>query len=187
LSEPQKLPETNAGVPALPDEEFVREFTRAQRYVYLFILSQVGRVQDAEEILQDTNLVVWSKSHQFQKGTNFISWSYQIATYEILKFRQKQQRSKLLFNDELLQGIARTFDATDTVWESRWQALEACMQKLHEHDRQLIRQRYLSGLSGKELAESVGRPANSLYQSFSRIRKTLMSCIDRQMAGGVTT
>jgi hypothetical protein len=85
--------------PALrpPSEEFVQLFTRTQRRLYLFILSQVASTQDAEEILQETNLIVWSKYHQFDVATNFFAWSAQIATYEVLKFRQRKHREKLRF------------------------------------------------------------------------------------------
>ena len=171
--------------PGLPSEEFVREFTRSQRYLYLFVLAQIGKSHDADEILQNTNLVIWTKFSQFQPGTNFLSWSYQIASFEVMKFRQKAQRSKLLFDDDVLSGIAQSLDRTPGVWESRWQALEQCLQKLHATDQQIIRKRYLNGLSGKELADAVGRPVNSLYQSIGRIRKSLLACINRELAGDI--
>ena len=91
---------------AVPDAEFVQIFTRHQRRLYLYILSQVPSPLAAEEILQDSNVVIWSKCRQFQPGTNFLAWITQIANYEILKHRTRRRRDRLQFSDEFIQHVA---------------------------------------------------------------------------------
>lgn len=157
-------------------------FTRGQRPLYLFILAQVGNAQGAEEILQETNLVIWAKLDQFQLQTSFSAWTRQIATYEILKYRQRNRRDKLTFSDEFLAAIAGEAAAQSSEIERRQEALQHCLEKLEPGDRQLIEQRYQPGINGKELAVQCGRPLNSVYQSLGRIRKALLECIHRQMA-----
>jgi RNA polymerase sigma-70 factor (ECF subfamily) len=165
-----------------PSEEFVQLFTRNQRRLYLFILSQVPGVANSEEVLQDTNVVIWSKYHQFDVTTNFFAWAAQIATYEVLKFRQRRQREKLTFSDEFIQTVAAEVAERSDELERRRQALEKCLQKLRAGDRELIRRRYQPGETGKDLAEGLSRPANSVYQSLGRIRRTLLECINRRLA-----
>ncbi len=165
-----------------PSEEFVQLFTRHQRRLYLFILSQLAGTQDAEEVLQETNLVIWAKYHQFDIDTNFFAWAAQIATYEILKFRQRRQREKLRFSDEFVQTVATEVLERSDELELRRKALEQCLQKLRSGDRDLIQKRYQPGERGKNLAEDLGRPANSVYQSLGRIRRTLLECINRTLA-----
>ncbi len=168
----------------VPSEEFVQLFTRAQRPLYLFILAQVGRVDAAEEILQETNLIIWAKSNQYQPNTNFAAWIRQIATYEILKSRQKYKRDKLKFSDEFINSIAEEA-ANRSVDQDRQQAaLQICLEKLQQEDRELIQQRYRPGISGNELASELGRPRNSVYQSLGRIRRALLECVTRQLATG---
>ena len=170
-----------------PSEEFVQLFTRNQRRLYLFILSQVPGVANAEEVLQDTNVVIWSKYHQFDVATNFFAWAAQIATYEVLKFRQRRQREKLRFSDEFVQTVASELEERSDELELRRQALETCLQKLRPGDRDLIRRRYQPGESGKDLAEGLHRPANSVYQSLGRIRRTLLECINRRLSAEAAT
>ncbi|WP_437184889.1 sigma-70 family RNA polymerase sigma factor [Planctomicrobium sp. SH668] len=165
-----------------PSEEFVQLFTKAQRTLYLYILSQTGNVQSAEEILQETNLVIWAKLDQFQPNTSFFGWTRQIATYEILKHRQRYRRDKLTFSDEFLSAVAGESEAQSTEQELRREALQVCLGKLDPKDRELIQQRYQPGSNGKELAHKRNRPLNSVYQSLGRIRKTLLECIHRRMA-----
>jgi RNA polymerase sigma-70 factor (ECF subfamily) len=170
---------------APPSEEFVELFTRNQRRLYLYILAQVPNTGDAEEVLQQTNLVIWSKYRQFDAGTNFLAWAMQIATYEILKFRQRFSREKLRFGDEFLQTVAEEAATRSEELEGRREALEHCLQKLRESDRELIRRRYQPGSSGKVAAEVMRRPANSVYQSLGRIRRTLLECINRRLSAQV--
>lgn len=166
----------------VPSEEFIQLFTKSQRPIYLFILAQTGDVQSAEEILQETNLVIWSKYGQFQPESNFGAWCRQIATYEVLKWRQRQRREKLKFSDEFLAAVVDEIQNRPNDQEQRRDALLQCLKKLHTKDRELIEKRYQPGVSGKDLAEVLGRPANSVYQSLGRIRRALLECVERQLA-----
>ncbi len=162
--------------------EFVQEFTRHQRRLYLYILAQVGRPTDAEEILQETNLVVWRKADRFTPGTSFFAWSSRIATFEVLKHRERRGREKLRFTPEFIDAIARDAAEASENWEERRRALSACLGKLRPRDRELVERRYAPGENGKSVAEDLGRPINAVYQSLGRIRRTLMECVNRQLA-----
>lgn len=171
----------------VPDEEFIQLFTQAQRPLYLSILAQLGRVQAAEEVLQETNLIIWSKAAQFEMGTNFLAWSRQIAQFEVLKFKQRLSRDRLTFSDEFISAVADRVASRSDELEARQRALESCLQKLPEQDRELIETRYRPGTNGKDLAEFLGRPANSVYQSLGRIRKALIDCVNRTLAAETAT
>ncbi|MHC4875766.1 MAG: sigma factor-like helix-turn-helix DNA-binding protein, partial [Planctomycetota bacterium] len=68
----------------------------------------------------------------------------------------------------------------------RRSALSECLKKLRPGDRELIQQRYAPGSSGRDVAESLGRPMNSVYQSIGRIRKSLFECINRRLSTETT-
>lgn len=162
-------------------EEFIRLFTRSQRRLFLYILSQVPNPVEADEILQETNLVVWKKSHQFQPGTNFTAWSSRIATYEVYKFRDRRKREKLYFSESFLQQVAdEALERCDDD-EARHAALMECMKRLRSEDRELIQKRYAPGENGISVAKMLGRPVNSVYQSLGRIRRVLLDCVNRRL------
>ncbi|MBA4032115.1 MAG: RNA polymerase subunit sigma [Planctomyces sp.] len=184
-------PPLDLATPSSPDDgttaaasqaEFIQLFTKSQRRLYLYILTQVPHPVEAEEVLQEANVIVWSKAAQFQAGTNFFAWACQIAHYEILKYRSRQKRTKLRFSDEFIEQVAvEAVEQADEL-ESRRMALKQCLGKLRDKDRELIESRYAPGERGKDLADQIGRPANSVYQSLGRIRRTLLECIQRQLA-----
>ncbi len=164
-----------------PDEEFVRLFTRHQRPLFLYLLARIPNPVEAEEILQETNIVLWRKFSQFTPGSNFLAWAMQIARYELLKYRERRQRDKLRFSERFLDELAQDENEDLSHWETRREALMSCLKKLREKDRELIERRYRPGETGLSLAEFVERPVNSVYQSLGRIRRTLLECIHREL------
>ncbi len=165
-----------------PGADFIDQFVATQRRVYLFILAQLGDPDLAEEVLQNTNVVIWSKWKNFEPGTNYIAWVYRIASYEVMKFRQKNKRSRVFFDDDFIKTVAKSVEQISENSEARRVALSKCIDKLKPADRALIQQRYEPGVNGKSLAEKLGRPVNSVYQSLGRIRRALLECVERELA-----
>ena len=167
----------------VPNGEFVQLFTKSQRRLFLFILAQLGNPTDAEDVLQETNVIIWSKFHQFQPGTSFFAWAGKIASYEILKHRDRQRAAnRIKFSDEFLNQIASEAIEISDELELRREALSDCLRHLKSDDRELIQARYSPGENGLGVAERLGRPANSVYQSIGRIRKVLFDCVTRRLA-----
>lgn len=163
-------------------EEFVRLFTRYQRRIFLFILAQVGDPTEAEDLHQQTNLVLWMKFSHFKPGTNFLAWAMKVARYEILRRRARLHSERVLFSDAFLDAVAGEVEENVDYLEARRAALAECLKKLRPRDRELIEQRYAPGTTGKALAERLGRPLNAVYQSLGRIRRALHECINRRLA-----
>jgi RNA polymerase sigma-70 factor (ECF subfamily) len=118
-------------------------------------------------------------------GASFPSFS-QIANFEVMKYRSRKKRDRMQFSDEFLETVSKEALERSDELEERRNALIECIQKLRPRDRELIQQRYAPGEKGKHLAEQIGRPANSVYQSLGRIRRALMECIQRRLMPGGT-
>ena len=167
-----------------PGEDFVRLFTQAQRSIYLFILPLVRTGADAEEVLQETNVVILSKWSQFEPGTNFIAWCRAIARLEVFRFRRGRHHKLQLLGDDVIELLSHQIEEQPADLEQRRDALSECIQKLRESDQELLRKRYSAGSSRDQVADELGRPANSVYQSLGRVRRVLLECIRRRMASG---
>ncbi|MEY2725248.1 MAG: hypothetical protein RLZZ458_1115 [Planctomycetota bacterium] len=183
-SQPSPDPPKNASG---PDEEFVRLFTTAQRALYLSILPLVHSPADAEEVLQEANIVILSKWSQFTPGSNFLAWCRAIARLEVFRFRRRNFHRVQLMDDDVMQLIADKIEEEPIDTERDRKILLECLGKLREQDRDLIRRRYAAGASGDQVAHQLGRPANSVYQSLGRIRRMLLECIRRRLASAGAT
>ncbi len=167
--------------------EFVSLLTANQRKLYAFILALVRRPADADDVLQETNMVMWRKSEEFELGTGFDAWSFQIARFQVMAYRKRLQRSKLHFDDELTEQLA---DLAEVEWvgeNSRHSALFQCLQKLPADQRKLIAQRYEPGAKVQDLAAKQGRSPKALSEALRRIRRALMECIERRLSQTAAT
>ena len=73
------------------EEQFMRLFLQSERRILGFILSLVPNLSDAEDLMQETCSIMWSKIDQFEPGTDFTAWGISIARYRVLTYRRKTQ------------------------------------------------------------------------------------------------
>ena len=159
--------------------EFIALLTGNQRKLYAFILSLVRRPADADDILQETNLVLWQKHADFDPDTNFDAWSFRVAHFQVLAHRKKQKRSKLHFDAELVELLASEAALEiEASHDRRHTALSGCLQKLSKEHRTIIARRYQPGASVNDMAAEQGKSPKALSEVLRRIRKNLMSCIE---------
>jgi RNA polymerase sigma-70 factor (ECF subfamily) len=165
-------------------EQFIRCLTDHQSRLFIYLVSLLGDVNEARDVLQETNLVLWRRSADFAEGTDFTAWSRTIAHFQVLAYLRDKKRDRLVFDGELLQQLAqRPQPAEDS--EARHVALRHCLAELPDGPRLLISQRYRSGSSIRELARRLGKSEGALKVALSRIRKRLMDCIEKRLAMGV--
>ncbi|NOY41217.1 MAG: sigma-70 family RNA polymerase sigma factor [Planctomycetes bacterium] len=160
-------------------EAFINYQSRHQRTIFSYIFTLVPNWNDAEEILQETSLVLWRKFPQFKQGTSYRAWATQVAQYEVRKFRERQKKSERLLGDEILTQLAVQASEMNELLESQDEALKGCLKKLSGQDQKLIKSRYFRGATANALATSLGRSVESVCNSLRRIRGELLQCVQR--------
>ena len=163
-------------------DQYVQALTAIQRTLYIFIRSLVPHPADADEVLQNTNLVLWKKADQFQPGTNFRAWALRVAQLEVMDLRKGESCRRRRFSDAIVDQLADDLSARYDTYDARLEALRHCLTQLRASDRELIAKRYEDDLQGAEIAASVGRSRDRVYRSITRIRRALMTCVQIQLA-----
>lgn len=163
------------------DIEFVQLLTSHQRRLHRYISVFLPRAADAEDVLQETNAILWAKAEQFQPGTSFLAWARAIARYEIVEFCRRSDLHRSVLDPDLFDTLSSEL-ADEPYDDRREDAMRACLAKLSPHDQKLIQERYGLGKPVKEVADSHRRPIGSIYRSLERIRMALLECINRALA-----
>ena len=158
--------------------QFVDWLTSHQRDLYTFINTMLLGDSAAADVLQDTNLDLWAHIDDFDFARPFLPWAYTFAFHRVLAFRKANRQSRLVFGEEILQLISAAFIRDDTTADARLVALHACLEKLEDKQKQLIRERYLERTPVKTLAERWGGTVNQISARLYRIRKILGKCIE---------
>lgn len=165
-------------------DEFVRLLAQNHRRLFLYVMSLVPNVTDAEEIYQETNLVLWREFAQFRPGTNFPAWACKVAFHQVLAWRKRRQRDRLEFSQEFLEAVAEEASTASDALEERTGQLARCVEKLPEAHRDLLRLRYAEGLPVETIAGRVEKTVEAVYRALSRIRQGLHECVSRSLAQG---
>ena len=158
--------------------EFSQLLTQSQRRLYAFILTLIPNRAEAEDILQETNLVLCRKAGEYDPDKHFLAWAFKIARYQTLAHFKARSRSPLVFQEDLMEKLSEDAESMEG-FGSLQRALAQCMEKLTKRNRELIRIRYEKGLSLEEAAKELGKPKGTVSMALYRLRTALWRCIER--------
>jgi RNA polymerase sigma-70 factor (ECF subfamily) len=152
---------------------------RAQLWGFLMGLTKDP--QKAEDLFQNTYLVLCEKWDQYRPGTNFMAWARQIARYEFLASVDPDRRPFLTAEMEVLELALQAADREEAP-SLRRDALRRCLDQLPDaRGRRVLELRYGQGLAGDRVAREVSLSTNALYTLLSRVRRALQDCVERRL------
>jgi RNA polymerase sigma-70 factor, ECF subfamily len=164
--------------PDLRHEEFVRFFLQHERGLYRYVLSLVLDTAAADEISQNTHLLLWEEFDRFDPATDFGAWARTIAYYEVLRYRKKNARERMQFDSELLQVIADRATIQYRELAAREDYLRDCLSKLSNDKRQVIKLYYSFGMTAKAVAKHLDKSVAVVEKTITRTRRALYDCIE---------
>lgn len=148
-------------------------------------------VQDraaAEDVLQDVSALLWTKFDKFEIGTDFAAWAMCVARLTVLNWRRKQARLPVTLGDDTLQLLADESVAVLSLPDDeRCEALQECLRRLPETQRDLLRAHYERGENVTAIAQAEQRTARSIYLRLEKIHASLLDCMTHKRwlnAGG---
>ena len=165
------------------DIEFMRQLTLHQSAVLAYIRSLMPGCSGAQDVLQETNIILWEKKNEFTLGTNFKSWAFAVARYEVLRQRRWLRRNGwLVFSNEVAEQLADELDNQEIDREIELQVLEQCLAKLRPHDLELLRTRYASTCALDEYAHRMNRSTGTMKARLFKIRAALRRCVENSLS-----
>ncbi|MGH2272539.1 sigma-70 family RNA polymerase sigma factor [Anaerohalosphaeraceae bacterium U12dextr] len=170
-----------------PNEQLVSLLLKYHKRIYGFILTLVPNLSDAEDILQESALVMCRRFREFQSGTSFLAWAITIARNQIYNYRKKHYgHAALQFNEDVTSTLISYASEKIQSMDKRIHALEECLQKLNQNDKKMIEHRYETGARIRDIARQIGRPEQGMYKSMARIHNLLRLCVERTLSSWET-
>ena len=163
-------------------QEFARLIARHQGEVQSYIFANVPCWSDMDEIWQETSVRLWLEFEKYESGTNFAGWAVRVAFFEILTWRKKASRSKLVFDQKFIDALAAEREQfTSEASRHRLQALDKCLEGLSKRKRETLTRFYAPNRCVEQIATAMKCSTDSLYKSVQRIRKALRKCIEARL------
>jgi RNA polymerase sigma-70 factor (ECF subfamily) len=163
--------------------EFVTLWSVHSRRVYAYIYSLVANWSDADDIFQETSIVLMQKFDEFEPGTSFFAWACRVAYHKVLVHFKKRRFHEHL-DDELLDVLHDEALPLADQSNARFAALTDCLGELSEKDRKLVALRYHGSASVETVAQQVDRTPWAVYKALARVHDALLACIRRKLAEG---
>lgn len=158
---------------AAGDEEAFRQlYQNTDKTMYSFILSILKNPQDAEEVLQETFLKVWTSAGTYQSQGKPLAWMFTIArNLCYMKFRDQKHQSDMGLDDisekETGEVCLPIEQAADKM------VLQAALDILKEEERQIVLLHVTAGLKHREIAANMGMPLATVLSKYNRAMKKL--------------
>lgn len=168
--------------PSASSEQFITLLNASHSRLLAFLRVLLGNNADAEDVLQRASMTIWRKFGEFDPKKDFFAWASSFAFYEAKNFQRVSARSRLHFDDELLQRLAEERVPDLEQREARLAAMDRCIDELDESGRELVREFYLNKTEVATLAERLGRAPQTLYNKLNALRRLLADCMKRRLA-----
>ena len=153
-------------------EAFHQLYLNTDKTIYSFILSILKNPQDAEEVMQETYLKVWTSAASYQSQGKPLAWMFTIArNLCYMKFREQKRMADVGLDDlngeetgELCIPLENMTDAM---------VLRAALEILKEDERQIVLLHASAGLKHREIAEGLNLPLATVLSKYNRAMKKL--------------
>jgi RNA polymerase sigma factor (sigma-70 family) len=122
----------------------------------------------AEEIAQDTMIVLWNKAHLFDPAKSSVStWLFRVARNRRIDLIRRDKSDRIDPNDPIFHPSPMEAPDQEMDASARDERVRAALTTLRPEQMDLIKQAFFDGLSHSEIAERTGLPLGTVK---SRIR-----------------
>jgi RNA polymerase sigma-70 factor (ECF subfamily) len=167
-------------------ESFLQLYSQEQGRIAAFIRALVPAPADADDLFQQTALVLWRSFGSFDPAKPFGPWALGVARHQVLMHWRSRRRDRLVFSEEVLAALAdeagRRLESDAPSLIERQQALDACVEALAPRQRELLHRFYGLKEQASAIAESWNRSVHAVYKSLRVMRKALETCVERRLA-----
>jgi RNA polymerase sigma-70 factor (ECF subfamily) len=154
---------------------FAQLIQRYERELYNYLRRYLGDADQAEDVFQTACLMVHLKCDQFEPGRRFRPWLYAVATNAAIDAQRRERRHKAVSldrnrkdarHDEPRLAEMLFCDSPDPLTEaSRLESgewVQAALDGLTTHMRDVINLVYFQGLKYREAAEVLNVPVGTI-------------------------
>jgi RNA polymerase sigma-70 factor (ECF subfamily) len=171
------------------EETLVKNIVKYKKVLEGMITALVGDFAAAEDLFQETAVIMTRKRAEADENCPFLAWGRAIALNVVRDYRKKMARRKVrVLDEEALERVAGAFqEVGDSVWDARREALRACARKLPDREREVLRCRYEEAVPIERLAAGLATTRGAVDTMLYRIRKALLACVEMRLRRAETT
>jgi RNA polymerase sigma-70 factor, ECF subfamily len=144
--------------------------------IYRYLLSRLGNVAEAQDVTSQTFLTAFEAFPRYQHLGYFSAWLFSIARSKYIDHLRKARTQPDSLDEQVKAELP---DPLGQVIETeRVSALKECIRALPEHEQELLRLRYVAGLSFAEVASILTKKEDAVKKSIYRLLDRLQNQLE---------
>jgi RNA polymerase sigma factor (sigma-70 family) len=165
---------------AQPKDQFAEMLTQYRRNLHAYVFSIVRDHHLTEDVLQESAVVLARRWESFGEVQNFWALAREVARRTALAALRRDSRNPSLLTEQALDALDSAFARLAPVDHGPIEVLLACIEKLPDFWRRIVRLRYWEESSVIDIASHLQRSVNTISVTLNRIRARLAACIAEQ-------
>ncbi len=149
--------------------------------MYWQIRRMVISHEDANDLLQNCFIKVWTNLQNFRGDARLSTWLYKIAVNESINFLNKEKQRRHITDEEDASFLIDTLEA-DTYFDG--DKLQTDLQKavlnLPEKQRMVFNMKYFDDMRYEEISEVLGTSVGALKASYHHAVKKITAYLDAE-------
>lgn len=142
--------------------------------VYAYALSILKNAADAEDVLHDCFLKVWSAAPDYESRGKPMAWIFTIAkNLARSRLRERIRLFPLSDDDSVLP-------AKESLPDEDRMLLEACLDELSDGEREIVILHAVGGLKHREIASIVKLPLGTVLSKYRRAIGKLRAKLEKE-------
>ena len=126
-------------------------------------------------------MTLWKKIDEYDTEREFLPWALRVAYFEVLRWRKHMRKRRFLLSEELVNKLSTSASEQDDLDDARFAALQDCLTKLPEKQRAIVKQRYGTEGTLKELAGQMDISVHKVYHVLDAARIALVDCVEKTL------
>lgn len=138
-----------------------------QKPLYNHVRGMVLNHDDADDVLQNTFIKVYSNLKNFKGESKLFSWMYRIATNEAITFMQQRAKKQGISSEEVQKKVLNTLES-DVFFDGNeiQLKLHKAIATLPEKQQLVFKMKYFEELKYEEMAEILETSVGALKASY---------------------
>jgi RNA polymerase sigma-70 factor (ECF subfamily) len=166
--------------------DLTRKFLEQRDGLLGFILALTHDREAAEEIFQETGLVIVQEAGRGTRVEQFLPWAHEIARRRVAEyFRKNARRSSMELSVDVDEAVALAFEenaADPVVLQQSRRHLEDCLEGLSKDQKTLLDRRYRDRSPLRDIARETDSTEGSVKVLLWRVRRQLARCIEGKIS-----
>ena len=160
--------------PKTQNTAFKQLVQRYQKPLYYHIRNIVLNHDDADDVLQNTFIKVFSNIGKFKGDSKLYSWMFRIATNESLTFIEQRAKKQGISNEEIQQKAILNLES-DVYFEGNeiQLQLQKAIATLPEKQQLVFKMKYFEELKYEEIATILDTSVGALKASYHHAVKKI--------------